>query len=499
MEQPPIKPPAYTDPRDRIWSAGWVSLALLNIALIAVLCGWSLDIMRQSEYATVALGLGVIGFWRHSWGLLNFFRAMRFQSVTYGGDRPFARDHYRLSILLPVYGQPEDMLRSVAAGIVESLQYVPDRALVVCAYRTEEQKALLSEVIGRECDAVLRFVKQIGLGKREAMADALNVMRTCFPTGPGSFTLLMDGDTILTPEAVRRSIGEMQADPRTGAVTVNELPLVEGSTLFVAWRWLRSVQRNQVMSSFALSNRVLVLTGRFSMYRSEILLRRDVINRIRKDFLIWDDQYISLLTGDDKTTWLEVLRRGYDIRYLPDVLIYPVEQQDPRKSFIEETVALTIRYSGNMARANLHPDAWRHSQGKLHFQYGLLDQRISMWTSLLTPLVLVLSLLFDSLDIFILFLTYAFLIKNLQAIALVGTGRAYDPYFPYLIFYNQVMTSAVKIFAFAFLHRQKWTNQDIASAVDDGVVAMDRKARVLVISRSALFCIFVFFFYFSIR
>ncbi len=474
-------------------------MVALNIGLVAVLCAWSLYVMDQSEYAAVAVGLGVIGVWRHSWGLLNFFRAMRLRRLTYEGDRPIARGHYTLSILLPVYGQPEEMLRAVAAGIVESLQYVPDRALIVCAYRTEEQKALLSDLIGGECDVVMRFVKQIGLGKREAMADALNVMRTCFPIGTNSFTLLMDGDTIITPEAVRRSIGEMQADPKTGAVTVNEVPLVEGNTLFVAWRWLRSLQRNQVMSSFALSNRVLVLTGRFSMYRSEILLRNEVINRIRKDFLIWDDQYISLLTGDDKTTWLEVLRRGYDIRYLPDVLIYPVEQQDEKKGFIAETVALTTRYSGNMARANLHPDAWRNSKGKLHFQYGLLDQRVSMWTSLLTPLVLVLSLLFDSFEIFILFLTYALLIKNLQALALVGTGRTYDPYFPYLIFYNQVMTSAVKIVTFAFLHRQKWTNQDIASLVDDGVIAMDRKARISVISRTALFCMFVFFVYFSLR
>ncbi len=235
------------------------------------------------------------------------------------------------------------------------------------------------------------------------------------------------------------------------------------------------------------------------MYRSEILLQSDVINRIRKDFLVRKDQYISLLTGDDKTTWLEVLRRGYDLRYLPDALIYPVEQQDPKKSFFKETIALTTRYSGNMARANLHRDVWRGSIGKLHFHYGLLDQRISMWTGLLTPLVLLLSLLFDSFDVFILILTYALLIKNLQAVALVATGRAYDPYFPYLIFYNQVMSSVVKIFAFEFLHRQKWNNQNIASVSDDGVLAMDRRARISVINRAALFLMFVFFIYFAIR
>ena len=489
----------YRDPRKREWSASWVSFLVLNLCLLALLCGWSLDVLGRSEYAALALGLGAVGFWRHGWGILNFLRAVQFRRESSRSDRPLAHGHYNLSILLPVYNQPDEMLRAVAIGIVESVRTVPGQVLVVCAYRTDDQQELLTEAIEGEPNVTLQFVQQIGLGKREAMADALNLMQACFPAVAGNFTLLMDGDTILTPTAIQRSIGEMQVEPDTGAVCVNEVPLVEGDALFVAWRWLRSLQRNQIMSSFALSRRVLVLTGRFSMYRSELLLQSDVINRIRKDFLVHNNHYISLLTGDDKTTWLEVLRRGYDMRYLSDVVVYPVEQQDRKKSFVSETIALTTRYSGNMARANLHFDAWRGAKGKLHFQYGLLDQRFSMWTSLLTPIVLVLSLLFDSFDVFILFLTYALLIKNLQALALIVTSGAYDPYFPYLIFYNQVMSAAVKIFTFAFLHRQKWNNQNIASVEDDGIRAMDRQARLLVINRCALFFMFVFFAYFTVR
>ena len=495
----PIVLQAFRDPRQREWTANWIGMVALNSCLLVLLLFWSMDVMSRSEYATLAFGLGMIGIWRHSWGLVNFLRAILYRHQTLRKDRPLARGHYSLSILLPVYNQSDDMLWAVAAGIVEGVRSVSGRVLVVCAYRSEDQKELLSKAIQCESDIVIRFVQQIGLGKREAMADAMSLMRSSFPTTKGSFTLLMDGDTILTSNAIQRSIGELQANPRTGAVCVNEVPLVKGNTLFVAWRWLRSVQRNHIMSSFALSRRVLVLTGRFSMYRSEILLQAEVINRIRKDYLLRNDQFISLLTGDDKTTWLEVLRRGYDTRYLPDAYIFPIEEQDTNKSFVRETIALTTRYSGNMARANLHVDAWRGSRGKLHFRYGLLDQRVSMWTSLLTPLVLALSLLFDSFDVFILVLTYALLIKNLQALALVASGSAYDPYFPYLIFYNQVMTSAVKIFTFAFLHRQKWNNQNIVAASSDSELAMDRNASISVVSRCLVFFMFVFFIYFTIR
>ena len=487
----------YNDPRDQSWSSGWIITALLNICLLLLLITWSSYIASNSGMNTMILGLGVVGFWRHAWGLINLFRAAYFIRSARDAAKPIAGGSYSLSIILPVYGQSEGQLRAVADGIVNSVRMVPGRVLIVCAYSDKAQKELLSAIIENESHVVMHFVRQRGMGKREALADALNIVKASIPIGSKEFVLLMDGDTILTPEAIVRSIGEMQANAQTGAICVNEVPLVKGTKLFVAWRWLRSLQRNQTMSSFALSRRVLVLTGRFAMYRSDILLRPEFINRIRKDYLLHKGTYISLLTGDDKTTWLEVLRRGFDVCYLPDVFIYPIEEQNEENNFVKETIALTTRYSGNMARANLHPDAWRGAAGKLHFKYGLLDQRISMWTSLLTPVVLVVSLLFDDFDIFILFLTYTLIIKNLQAIA--WSGSDYNPMFPYLIFYNQIMSSLVKIFTFAFLHRQKWNNQNISVADNPAMLVLDKNARLSILTRLGLFVTFITLVYLVLR
>lgn len=493
----PVITQEYNDPRDLSWSSSWIITVLLNICLLVLLVTWSSYIASNSGTNTIILGLGVVGIWRHSWGLINFFRATYFIRSSRDAAKPIAVGHYSLSIIFPVYDQTEGQLRAVAAGIVNSVLMVSGRVLIVCAYRDEAQKKMLSELIENETTVMMHFVRQRGMGKREALADTLNIVKASIPNGPKEFVLLMDGDTILTPEAILRSIGEMQKNAQTGAICVNEVPLVKGTKLFVAWRWLRSIQRNQIMSSFALSRRVLVLTGRFAMYRSDILLRPEFINRIRKDYIIHKDTYISLLTGDDKTTWLEVLRRGFDVCYLPDVFIYPIEEQKEEDSFVKETIALTTRYSGNMARANLHPDAWRGAAGKLHFKYGLLDQRVSMWTSLLTPVVLVVLILFDDFDIFILFLTYTLIIKNIQAIA--WSKSDYNPVFPYLIFYNQVMGSLVKIFTFAFLHRQKWNNQKISVADNPGMLALDKNARLSILTRSGLFVTFITLVYFVLR
>lgn len=485
----------YSDPRDFANSGENRIAAVLNVLLLAGLILASLRIARLNGFEGVILGLGVIGVWRHAWGLTNFLRAFAYISARSTSEPKVPIRSCNLTVILPVYSQTDEEVGLVARGLRDGIAATTGRVLVVCAYKTQQQKDLIRAELAVAGASSLAFVRQIGLGKREALADALSLAATSMPKSERDFVLLMDGDTLVTRRAIAASIAELQSDAALGAVCVNETPIVQGSPIFVMWRWLRSLQRNQMMSAFSASDRVLVLTGRFSMYRADFLLAPEVISRIRKDHLTHGGKFIPLLTGDDKTTWLELLRRGKSLRYLPEVEVFPIERQSDERSFFKETLALTTRYSGNMARANLHPDAWRGAYGKIHFRYGLIDQRISMWTSLLTPAALALSVLSLQIDIFVLLLTYALLIKNLQAIALCITSGWYSAVFPYLIFYNQFMMSLVKISTFAFLHRQKWTHQDI-SLNGGPTAAFDRSARIKITIQVAIFVMFVSTLYF---
>jgi glycosyltransferase Alg8 len=485
----------YTNPRELADSADNRIAAVLNIILLAGLILASHEIAMANGFEGVVLGLGAIGMWRHTWGLTNFVRAYVYSSSRSTNIPKLPTSRYNLTVILPVYSQTDDEVRLVARGLRDGVTTTTDRVLVVCAHKTAEQRKIIQAELGVVGGLSLAFVPQIGLGKREAMADALSLAATVMPKSESDFVLLMDGDTLVTIRAIVASVAELQSDASLGAVCVNETPIVQGSPTFTMWRWLRSLQRNHIMSAFSASDRVLVLTGRFSMYRADFLLAPEVINRIRKDHLTHEAKFIPLLTGDDKTTWLELLRRGKNLRYLPEVEVYPIERQSSDCSFFRETLALTTRYSGNMARANLHPDAWRGAKGKTHFRYGLLDQRISMWTSLLTPAALALSLLSMRFDLFILIMTYALLIKNLQAVALYMTSGSYSATFPYLIFYNQLMMSLVKISTFAFLHRQRWTHQNIALS-GGPMASLDRSARTKIAMQGSIFALFVLNIYF---
>jgi glycosyltransferase Alg8 len=118
-----------------------------------------------------------------------------------------------------------------------------------------------------------------------------------------------------------------------------------------------------------------------------------------------------------------------------------------------------------------------------------------MWTSLLTPTILLGLLVFGNWPLFFIFLTYVLIIKNIQALVLSYLGGHYDPWFPYLIFFDQVVQSLAKIWAFAYMHRQAWTNQEITAVAGDDQAVLDRISRRTMTLRLVTFLIFVGYIY----
>lgn len=473
----------------------------LNSAIMILLFMLSYSFLQLAHSTTIILGLGVIGIWRHGWGIINFVRASQYRALQRTNRQTTINPNGSLVVIVTFYNQTPEEVSAVSRALAQAIYNLPLRKYVVCAHLSDEQRSIFTHELNDDPNIALNFVRQHGLGKREALADCLTIAKASYSrsTRDSACVLLIDGDTIVTHDAIAQSISNIQRSPDLGAVVVNEIPFCKSSRLFSQWRMLRSLERHKLMCSFALSGRVLVLTGRFCMYRGNVILQTDVINRLRKDFIRLKNTHIALLTGDDKTTWLEVLRRRLKMKYLPFSYIFPIEAPNQKDDFIKSTYNLTHRYSGNMARANLHQDAWVGANKTLHFAYGLLDQRISMWTSLLTPVLLLYLLLFEQFGLFVVALTYALLIKHIQAIALWSLSGIYDPWYPYLIFYNQVMSALIKVRAFAYLHRQSWSNQKISSNENDHTVALDAKARNTVVVRYLVFLSLFTLVYFLLR
>src|SRR5690606_27905104 len=197
----------------------------------------------------------------------------------------------------------------------------------------------------------LGFVRIAGTGKRDGLANGFRAISRHMPDNR-AVVAVIDGDTVLAPGVVRRTVPYFQLFGNVGGLTTNELCEVRGSYIMSEWHKLRFAQRHINMCSMALSKRVLTLTGRMSMFRAEVVTNPDFINDVENDSLDhWRLGTFKFLTGDDKSSWYSLMRLGYDTFYVPDAVIKTVEHP-PEKSFIKASRKLMFRWYGNNLRQN---------------------------------------------------------------------------------------------------------------------------------------------------
>src|SRR5262249_19115610 len=169
-------------------------------------------------------------------------------------------------------------------------------------------------------------LKQTGRGKRDAIERGLTFLANeSIPHN--SYVALVDGDSVVPPDTFNHTLPLLMNNPNIGALTTDNIPAVWGSDLVRQWYWVRMQTRHILMCSLALSRKLLVLTGRFSLFRADIALSRAFIAQVGRDSIShWRLGRIKMLTGDDKSTWFAVLKEGQGMLYVPDVQVVWLEK-----------------------------------------------------------------------------------------------------------------------------------------------------------------------------
>jgi glycosyltransferase Alg8 len=181
-----------------------------------------------------------------------------------------------------------------------------------------------------------------------------------------------------------------------------------------------------------------------------------------------------MLTGDDKSTWFWTLRRGWKMLYVPDVTVCCLEKS-PRQGFCDSTIALMLRYFGNMTRNNTRALALGPRRIGCFTWLALLDQRISAWTSLWGPVSAVALGLFYDARVLPIYVCWVLLSRTTQC-AVYGFFRlSFHPLCTFLQFYNQIVGAAVKVVVSFNPDRQSWTRQ----STGDGTATYHTSSAVL--------------------
>ncbi len=423
---------------------------------------------RLAENAGLALTIGTLGIWRYGWGAVNFARAKLFIHFAHPARRAAAVREYEarnrpahaffvvtsykvdVAVTVRVY---RAIFRAAAASrggatVVASVVDVADERLVRRIFSLMPQNARGIHLIVDRIPAT---------GKRDALAASLRILSRQCPTD-NDIVVFVDGDSC-PPEDVVEACAPFFVDDGLGAVTTDEDCEISDSKLFRDWFNLRFTQRHMMMSSMGLSRRVLTLTGRLSIFRASLACNADFIESIQYDSLEhWRLGNVPFVTGDDKSTWFWLLKNGYEMAYLPDVRSVSMESQ-PKPGFVDSAVALMLRWFGNMLRTNGRALALGPRRIGLFTWWSLLDQRISMWTTLFGPVAVLMSTLFVSPLVLPIYVAWVMFTRYINCCLLATFRPSFPISYPFLLYFSQICGALVKSFVFFRLDRQRWTRQ----------------------------------------
>jgi glycosyltransferase Alg8 len=418
-----------------------------------------------------ASGVGVIALWRWAWGGVHFLRMLVYTRRVYPRLRAAAAGTPlppSLGIVVTSYRMAAETNAAVYGRLLDEVAAMRVPAAVIACITDPADARLLQAIFAARPDlpegTVLHALPQAGTGKRGAMVDALELIASLRPP-PNAQLVLMDGDTLLAPGALAASCRLLASQPDIGAVTTDNIPLVRGNALAREWYRLRMAQRHALMCSMSLSRRLLVLTGRCSVFRAPLACAPGFIRALERDSIEhWRLGRIGMVTGDDKSTWFSMLRQGWGMLYLPDTVVYCIEEL-PGEGFLGSSVVLMRRWYGNMARNAQR--AWKLGRRRLGtFTWlCLLDQRISPWTALSGPLLALHAAVTQEPGFLALYGLWVLFTRGvLTLLEWAASGRVH-PLFPLLIYYNQAVGALIKIQAWHYPDRQRWTRQKLAAGV----------------------------------
>ncbi|MBC5785699.1 glycosyltransferase [Ramlibacter sp. USB13] len=414
----------------------------------------------------VLFAIGVLAVWRYGWQVLHYARAAYYALWHYPRLRAAARRaaagrHWpsRIFVVLPSYLEEPWVSMEAMQALMTNIAGLPCRATVVASVGSDRDESVIAaawEAHPARDRVELVFQRQ-SQGKRIALGHALRAVARRYNDEPDSITVLLDGDSWLEPDALAKVLPFFMAYRDLGAATTNEMAYIPGQDAWYRdWFALKFGQRHVLFQSHSLSHKVLTLTGRFSVFRTSIVVAEDFLQQIENDTIDhWLYGRFRFLMGDDKSSWFHVLKNGWNMLYLPDVTCVSLESRE--QGFLRASLSLPYRWFGNTMRNNPRALALGPWRTGWFIWFVLLDQRLSMWTSLVGISGAVVLAATKSLLYLPLYVAWATLVRTVQLLVIALHGHAVSLRTVPIMLYTQWVGSVVKIKAWHHLADQNWS------------------------------------------
>lgn len=445
---------------------GWAGFSAYTIILF-ILIGLLPSTAISPEAKVFLAGIGFLALWRYSWGAIHFFRSLIYRRAVFPRWRQMAAEGSdaflpsKIYILMTVFRIDTTIAaRSIRAAIEEArASKVPVTIIAsIVEFQDETLFRTIFDSYSLPSHVTLKLSRIPGKGKRVGLAHGFKAISRDNPPDD-AVVVVMDGDTILLPETLKRATPFFKIIPDLGALTTDEISELHGTEAMKEWHDIRFAQRHILMSSISLSERVMTLTGRMSIFRADIVTHPDFIAHITEDYLDhWRLGRFKFLTGDDKSSLYWVMAAGYKQIYLPDVQVLTVEDP-PSENFFKASTQLMFRWFGNMLRTNERIVKLGPGRLPLFVWWAFVDQRLSMWTTL-AGLVFAVMLSVKYGAVYLLYyIAWVGCVRCVMSVTLLSARDKVSWRYPFLLYYSQIYGAMIKSWVLFRLDIQSWTRQ----------------------------------------
>ena len=451
----------------------------LYICLCCILITHLPNTIFDAETKKFTLALGALGIWRYLWWFTHVVRSeiyqnkrfpeirQRAEAVWQSGWRP-RHVHFMMTTFRERRDTTELVLQSICREVRESGIAT---TLWLGSGDAYDENIMMNYLRQHAQDLPLEFVviRQNVPGKRMAIGLVLRAMSRR-RIHKDDLIVFMDGDAILAPGILRKCCPIFQLDKDLQAVTTDEEVLCFGPKWIQSWLTMRFAQRRIAMQSHSLSNKVLTLTGRMSVFRAQHLTQYKFIRTLEADHLehwLWGK--FRFLSGDDKSTWYYMLTQDARMLYISDALVYTVEEIEG--SGIERMTQNFRRWSGNMLRNGTRALQLGPKKVGYFIWWCIMDQRIAMWTMLFSPIVAISVTLSKDQSFIIAYVIWIAVSRMALSLFLYRYSRTVHLEWPFILYFNQLLNAGVKVYCLARLSKQRWTNRGNQSSGMDDTIA----------------------------
>lgn len=415
--------------------------------------------------------IGFIGIFRYTCVIVHCIRALIYEHYLYPKIR-FEADQMpesekmpkRVYFVIPTAGEKPEVSKQMLGSVLDEAASISSQVIIVVNAGSENDDEIFRGLIAERppvANVQVRYVRQHG-GKRGGMAECFSRLMS-ENVDDNDVVVLMDGDTVLGDGILRKCLPLFALKPQLGAVTTDNISVTKGNWLYRKWYTLRFSMRHRMMKSQSLSSQLLVLTGRFSIVRAKEAFNEEFVSYLENDRIKhWLHGEIKFVTGDDKSTWYCLLKRGRQMLYVPDAHIFCMEDSGNRP--ITTSIKKMHRWFGNMLRNNGRAIRLGMGGQKAFIWWCHVDQRISMFTGLIGPIAAIWAAFWLSPYYLVAYGMLVVLARLAYALVLTLEGHRMSFTDVPLLLYTQWIGSIVKIYTMFHLHRQKWDSHRQSSS-----------------------------------